>query len=90
MESVKSIISIKKPNHRPPKPKVIELASLNQATYYTIYEVAALMKLHHTTIRRMIKSGELPAKKYGRQWRIKEDDLQRFTNSTPLYVKLDE
>lgn len=96
MESVKSIeskistINTKKPNHRPPKPKIVEPGTLGGSTYYTIYEVAALMKLHHTTIRRMIKAGELPAKKYGRQWRIKEDDLQRFTNAEPLNVKLDE
>ncbi len=69
----------KKPNHRPPKERKIndEL----QDDFYTIYEVADMMKFHHKTIRRMIASGELPAKKYGKAWRIMKADLKRFTES---------
>ena len=64
-------------NHRPPKPRVLE-TELDR-DYYTIYEVADLLKLHHTTIRRMIKSAELPAAKVGKQWRIRKADLEELT-----------
>lgn len=67
----------KKINHRPPKERRIDPDNLKEP-FYSIYEVADLMKLHHKTIRRMINAGELPAKKYGGQWRIKRDDLRRF------------
>lgn len=64
------------PNHRPPKQRKI-VEELEQE-YYTIYEVADLLHFHHNTIRRMIKSGELPAKQFSRQWRIRKADLEEF------------
>lgn len=69
----------KRPNHRPPKEKAIDPAELNRS-FYTVYEVADLMGLHWQTILRMIRAGKLPAKKYGRQWRIRVEDLQQFTD----------
>lgn len=68
----------KRPNHRPPKERMIESA-LNDE-YYTPQEVADLLKLHYNTIRRMIKSGELPAEKIGRQWRIRRADLEQLAD----------
>lgn len=64
----------KRPNHRPPKPRVI--GEPLEDEFYSIYEVADLLKLHHNTIRRMIKAGKLPAKKYGKDWRIRKADLE--------------
>lgn len=69
----------RKPNHRPPKERAIDPASLDRS-FYTLYEVADLLKLHHNTIRRMIKAGKLPAKKYGRGYRIRVEDLLQFTD----------
>lgn len=43
--------------------------------YYTIYEVADILKVHERTIRNNIKNGNLKAKKIGRSWRIKKEDL---------------
>jgi len=69
----------KRPNHRPPKERAIVADDLEK-DYYTIYQVAELLSFHHQTIRRMIKSGELPAKQYsGREWRIRKVDLEKFT-----------
>lgn len=68
----------KRPNHRPPKEKAIEADDL-QKDFYTIYEVADLMQLHHNTVRKMVKAGQIPAKQYGRQWRIRKTDLEQFT-----------
>lgn len=67
-----------RPNHRPPKERSIESGELEK-DYYTIYEVAALLNFHHNTVRRMIKSGELPAKQFKREWRIRKSDLEQFT-----------
>lgn len=70
-----------RPNHRPPKNRAIDPEELDR-DFYTIYEVAEKLGFHHNTVRRMIKNGELPAKKYGNTWRIRVDDLQRFTEPT--------
>ena len=67
-----------KTNHRPPKARQIDPEALNR-DFFTVYEVADLLGFHWQTVLRMIRSGELPAKKYGRQWRIKKADLEAFT-----------
>ena len=67
----------KRPNHRPQKERTVDGEALNR-DYFTIYEVAELMGFHHQTVRRMIKSGELPAKQFGRVWRIRKADLEAF------------
>lgn len=69
----------KKPNHRPPKARHIDSTALDR-DFFTIYEVADLLGFHWQTIRKMIKSGELPAKKYGASWRIRKADLEAFTS----------
>ncbi len=69
----------KRPNHRPPKEREIDRALIDKRGFYTIDEVAALLKFHPNTVRRMIRTGELNAKKIGRLWRIKGEDLERVT-----------
>lgn len=67
-----------RPNHRPPKERVIE--ETLKKDFYTVYEVAELLGFHHNTVRRMIKSGQLKAKQYNnREWRINKPDLAEFT-----------
>ena len=65
------------PNHMPPKPRRIR-EEMNK-DFFSIYETAELLGLHHNTIRRMIKSGELPAHQFGRTWRINRADLEELT-----------
>lgn len=64
----------KRPNHRPNKP----LTTNQELTdnFYTINEVSKLLKLHHTTIRRAIKSKRLKAYRLGAKWLIKKEDIQ--------------
>ncbi len=45
--------------------------------YYTIGEVADILKVSHLSIRRWIDSGTLKAIKIGGVWRILENDLPR-------------
>jgi excisionase family DNA binding protein len=45
-------------------------------TYYTLEEAAQLLKLHPQTLRRWIREGKLPARRFGRQFRLRSDDLE--------------
>lgn len=64
----------KRPNHRPNKP--LKTLDNLQDQFYTIYEVADVLKVHHTTIRRAIKENRLKASKIGTKWLIKKQDIQ--------------
>jgi len=46
--------------------------------YYSIEEVATMLKVAYLTIYRWIQSGKLIAYKAGKQYRIKKLDLDRF------------
>ena len=47
-------------------------------TLLTIGQVAEQLLVSTKTVRRWIKSGDLVAHRFGRQWRISESDLQTF------------
>lgn len=47
--------------------------------YYTIEEVARLLKVSKDTIYREIQAGKLRAVKIGNQWRIHHSEIQRYT-----------
>ncbi len=44
----------------------------------TIADVAERLRVNAKTVRRWIATGELPAYKVGRQWRVAEEDLWAF------------
>lgn len=52
--------------------------------YYTVDEVAKLLKLHPKTIQRYIREGKLQAKKVGKNWRITGHDLSVFAENTGI------
>lgn len=66
----------KRPNHRPNKSLKTNVKLKDQ--YYTIYEVAEILKVHHTTIRRAIKDNRLKAIKFGTEWRIRKEDITNY------------
>jgi DNA binding domain, excisionase family len=66
----------KRPNHRPNKP--LTTSEDLQDSFYTINEVAKLLKVHHTTIRRAIKNKRLKAYTLHRKWIIKKEDIQNL------------
>lgn len=76
----------KRPNHRPPKERAIAADALDKP-FYTIYEVADLLQLHHNTVRTMIRNNELPAVQVRRQWRIKKTDLDAYTDTSTDTIK---
>jgi excisionase family DNA binding protein len=44
----------------------------------TVAEVAAAMRVSNMTVYRLIKSGELPALRVGKNYRLRETDVERF------------
>ncbi|HSH33951.1 MAG TPA: helix-turn-helix domain-containing protein [Actinomycetota bacterium] len=53
----------------------------------TVAEVAAGMRVSNMTIYRLIKSGELPAVRVGKGYRIRESELQRFLEERSVRVE---
>ncbi len=56
----------------------VSLMVTNAHHYYTVDEVATLLKVHSNTVRGWIKQGKLKAIKISTLTRIKEVDLETF------------
>lgn len=50
---------------------------MSTEAYYTLEEAAKLLKLHPQTLRRWIHQGRFPAKRFGRQFRLRLADIER-------------
>jgi len=50
---------------------------MSTVTYYTLAEAAKLLKLHPQTLRRWIHQGRLPAKRFGKQFRLRLEDIEQ-------------
>ena len=48
------------------------------SAFLTTEEVLSCLKVNPRTIYRLIKSGELPAVRIGRQWRFRRSDLTEW------------
>lgn len=46
--------------------------------YYTLHEVAEMLKISYMTVFRWVKNGKLESCKFGKQYRIKKDVLESF------------
>ncbi len=55
-----------------------------QETFYTVEQIASLLKIHQKTVQRYIREGRLRAVKVGKSWRVSGHDLSVFTESEPL------
>jgi excisionase family DNA binding protein len=55
--------------------------------FFTVEEVATRLKVQPRTVRYWIQSGQLPAARAGRQWRIREHDLDVFLRRRPDSAK---
>ena len=49
---------------------------------YTTEEVAARLRVHRLTVIKRIEAGLIPARKEGREWRIRASDLEAYIQST--------
>jgi excisionase family DNA binding protein len=53
-------------------------ATADKQAFLTTEEVLAYLKITPRTIYRLIRSGELPAVRIGRQWRFRRTDLDEW------------
>ena len=57
------------------------MAELSDVRFFTVAEVAELMRVSKMTVYRMVHAGDLPAVRFGRSYRVPEtavaDALQR-------------
>lgn len=53
--------------------------------FYTIEEIAQLLKVSYLTVFRWVKAGKLSAYKVGKQYRIDVQDLNNFLEKSKKY-----
>ena len=52
----------------------------------TVSEVAAAMRVSNMTVYRLIKVGDLPAVRVGKNYRIRETDVERYLSERSVKV----
>lgn len=55
--------------------------SFAKANFLTVQEVADLMRVSSMTVYRLIKSGDLPAVRVGRSFRVRDVDVDGYLAS---------
>jgi excisionase family DNA binding protein len=55
----------------------------------TVAEVAAIMRVSNMTVYRLIRGGELPAIRVGKNYRIREAEAQRYLTERSVRVRED-
>ena len=53
----------------------------------TVAEVAATVRVSNMTVYRLIKSGDLPALRVGKNYRIRESDVDVFLSDRSVQVE---
>lgn len=53
----------------------------SRSRYVTVTEVADQLRVSNMTVYRLVQSGQLPAVRVGRSYRIREEDVDRFLAS---------
>jgi excisionase family DNA binding protein len=53
----------------------------------TVSEVAATMRVSNMTVYRLIKSGDLPALRVGKNYRIREADVAKYLSERSVQVE---
>ena len=47
----------------------------------TVKEVAEYLKVHHSTIYRLVKTGQIPAFRIGSDWRFNREQIEGWATS---------
>jgi excisionase family DNA binding protein len=53
----------------------------------TVGEVASLMRVSNMTVYRLIKAGQLPAIRVGKNYRIRHSDMDRYLEDRAVRVE---
>lgn len=56
------------------------MTNVKNQQYYSIYEIAKILKVAYLTVYRWIQADKLVAYKAGKQYRITKEDLDKFLN----------
>ncbi|MPZ69637.1 MAG: helix-turn-helix domain-containing protein [Actinobacteria bacterium] len=59
----------------------------HEAPLLTVGEVAGIMRVSNMTVYRLIKSGQLPAIRVGKNYRIRRGDIERYLNDRTVRVE---
>ncbi|MGJ9402857.1 helix-turn-helix domain-containing protein [Arthrobacter sp. KK5.5] len=57
---------------------MVELGNFENAHYLTVAEVAVAMRVSKMTVYRLVHSGELPAVRFGRSYRVPEKAVEEY------------
>jgi excisionase family DNA binding protein len=63
--------------------------SFVEGTLLTVAEVAAIMRVSNMTVYRLIRGGDLPAIRVGKNYRIREAEAQRYLTERSVRVRGD-
>ncbi len=55
---------------------------MSESRFLTVQEVADLMRVSSMTVYRLIKSGELRAARVGRSFRVRQEDIDEYLESS--------
>lgn len=69
-------LSAVRPN--PYNPAIVRNEPFTEARLLTVNEVADLLRVSRMTVYRLIKTGELPALRVGRSYRLREEDVHTY------------
>lgn len=58
------------------------MASNDNGTFLTVAEVADLMRVSKMTVYRLVHSGELPAVRVGRSFRVHEQAVEEYLGAS--------
>ncbi|MGO9558112.1 MAG: helix-turn-helix domain-containing protein [Acidimicrobiales bacterium] len=59
---------------------MIDLTTVDyaKAKFYTVAEVAQALRVSNMTVYRLVNSGQLPAVRVGKSYRLREEDVNRY------------
>lgn len=55
---------------------------ISETNFLTVAEVAAVMRVSKMTVYRLVHSGELPAVRVGRSFRVKQADVDEYLRNS--------
>jgi excisionase family DNA binding protein len=50
----------------------------SRSSFVTVGEVAGMLRVSNMTVYRLVQSGQLPAVRIGRSYRIRQEDVDRY------------
>jgi excisionase family DNA binding protein len=62
---------------------VVDLQEFGNAQYLTVAEIASAMFVSRMTVYRLVQSGELPAVRFGRSYRVPAMALKEYLADRP-------